>query len=128
MGGQVHRLHPLCCYLVLPIADILSLAAIQSLLDIWAGVPANLLAVQPGSELKYVLSGLSVIDGGVIPIRLSTAMSRRMEKPIAVDSVDDGHNPFLSKLGQNRIKIVPFKVVSNLRESEFRLQGMTIPR
>ena len=113
---------------MLPIADILSLAAIQSLHGIWAGVPANLLAVQPGSELKYVLSGLSVIDGGVIPIRLSTAMSRRMEKPIAVDSVDDGHNPLLSKLGQKRIKIVPFKVVSNLRESEFRLQGMMIPR
>jgi len=51
-----------------------------------------------------------------------------MEKPIAVDSINDSYNPFLPKFGQNCGKIIPFKVISNLRESNFRLQGMTAPR
>lgn len=55
-------------------------------------------------------------------------MSRRMEKSIAVVRVNDSYDPFLPKLGQNRGKIVPFKVDSNLCESEFCLQGMTVPR
>jgi len=51
-----------------------------------------------------------------------------MEKSIAVVRVNDSYDPFLPKLGQNRGKIVPFKVDSNLCESEFCLQGMTVPR
>ena len=50
-----------------------------------------------------------------------------MKNPITTENVYDGHNSLLLKSGETHCKIVLFRTIPHHRESQFHLQGTTVP-